>query len=64
MEFIWKKWLYKYIPYEACGSLLDLIQYCTERKLFIFAALRSQELKMLTFCRMIRKEPDHLITPF
>ena len=32
MEFIWKKWLYKYIPYEACGSLLDLIQYYTERR--------------------------------
>ena len=32
MEFLWKKWLHKYVPYEACTSLLDLIQYCTERR--------------------------------
>lgn len=32
MEWLWKKWLHRYFPEEACFSVIDLIQYVTERK--------------------------------
>ena len=32
MDILWEKFLYRWFPQEACGSILDLIQYCTERR--------------------------------
>ena len=32
MDILWEKFLYRWFPQSACTSILDLIQYCTERR--------------------------------